>query len=171
MNQNDCKLNVDGVDCPIPNHGPAFASHKFNGKSAFRYELGTDIEKGELAWLHGPFPAGYWPDVKIFRHALMQMLDENERVEADDGYIGEAPGKVKCPMSFANPVENLKMQQIVRNRHETVNGRMKNWEILRVMYRHDLSTHGTVFRAIAVITQLAICNGEPLFPVDYKDPK
>jgi len=170
-NQNDCKLNVDGVDCPIPNHGPAFASHKFNGKSAFRYELGTDIEKGELAWLHGPFPAGYWPDVKIFRHALMQMLDENERVEADDGYIGEAPGKVKCPMSFANPVENLKMQQIVRNRHETVNGRMKNWEILRVMYRHDLSTHGTVFRAIAVITQLAIRNGEPLFPVDYKDPK
>ena len=39
------------------------------------------------------------------------------------------------------------------------------------MYRHDIMTHGTIFRAIAVMTQLAIKNGEPLFDVEYKDPK
>ena len=48
---------------------------------------------------------------------------------------------------------------------------MKQWDILSVPYRHEVGTHGTVFRAIAVITQLALRNGEPLFPVDYKDPK
>lgn len=169
--QNDCSLCIDGVDCRIPNKGPLFGSHKFKGKSALRYELGTDIEKGELAWLNGPYPAGKWADITIFRHVLMHQLDENERVEADDGYIGEAPRKVKCPASFVNPIENEAMQARVRNRHETVNGRMKQWEILNVPFRGDIAMHGTVFRAIAVITQLAIRNGEPLFSVDYKDPK
>lgn len=102
----------------------------------------------------------------------MHQLDPNERVEADDGYIHEAPGKVKCPASFVNPPENEEMQQRVRNRQETVNKRMKQWEILKVSYRHDLSTHGDVFRAILVITQVAIHNGEPLFScADYADPK
>jgi hypothetical protein len=27
------------------------------------------------------------------------MLEEGERVEADDGYVGEAPRHVKCPKS------------------------------------------------------------------------
>lgn len=167
---NDCLLSVDGTDFRIPNHGPQFASHKYKGKSALRYEVALDILKGELAWHHGPFPAGAWPDISIFRHALKYHIDENERVEADDGYIGEAPEKVKCPASFVNPAENEEMQQRVRNRQETVNKRFKQWGILNSVYRHDISTHGDVFRAISVITQVAIKNGEPLFDVEYKDP-
>ena len=58
-------------------------------------------------------PAGAWADITIFRHALKHHPDKNERVEADDGYIGEAPGKVKYPASFVNPVENLGMQSRV----------------------------------------------------------
>ena len=61
------------------------------------------------------------------------------------------------------------MQSRVRSRQETVNKRFKQWEILVQVYRHDITMHGYVFRAIAVITQLAIENGEPLFPVDYND--
>lgn len=168
---NDCLLSVDGVDCRVPNHGPKFASHKYKGKSGLRYEIGIDILKGEISWLNGPYPAGEWPDINIFRHALMHQLDPNERVEADDGYVYEAPKKVKCPANFSNPPENEAMQQRVRNRQETVNKRMKQWDILDVQYRHDLSTHGMVFRAIAVITQVAIKNGEPLFSVEeYEDP-
>ena len=168
--QNDCNVCVDGVDCRIPQRGPAFASHKFSKKSALRYELGTDIQEGDIVWLNGGFPAGRWTDLNIFRFSLKHHLDEGERVEADDGYLGEAPGKVKCPRSFVNPPENEEMQRLCRSRHETVNGRMKAWKILAEPYRHDISTHGEVFRAIAVITQLAIKNGEPLFHVEYKDP-
>ncbi len=36
-------------------------------------------------------------------------------------------------------------------------------------YRHDLVDHRDVFGAIVVLTQLAIQNGEPLFPVEYND--
>ena len=31
----------------------------------------------------GPFPCGDWPDIVCFRYALKQMLDDEERVEAD----------------------------------------------------------------------------------------
>ncbi len=60
------------------------------------------------------------------------------------------------------------MQNRVRSRHESLNGRFKNWEILKVLYRHDLMEHGNVFRAIAVITQLGINAGEKLFEVDIR---
>ena len=62
------------------------------------------------------------------------------------------------------------MQQRVRNRQETVNLRFKQWAILSERYRHDLRDHGYIFRAVVVLTQLSIENGEPLFSVDYKDP-
>lgn len=140
-------------------------------KSALRYEVGLDILRGFIAWIHGPFPAGKWPDISIFCNALKHHLGKNERVEADDGYRGEAPGKVKCPASFANPIENEYMQQRVRSRQETVNKRFKQWAILDQTYRHSTDDHAYVFRAIVVLTQLSLENGEPLFPVSYKDPK
>ena len=65
-----------------------------------------------------------WNDIQIFRNSLISHLKNGERVEADDGYVGEAPEFVKCPASFTNPKETLYMQQRVRNRQETVNKRM-----------------------------------------------
>jgi hypothetical protein len=96
-------------------------------------------------------------------------LDEFERVEADDGYIGEVPQNVKCPGCASNPTENQEMQNWVRSRHESLNGRLENWEILKLMYRHDLMEHGNAFWAITVITQISINAGEKLFEVDYSD--
>ena len=62
------------------------------------------------------------------------------------------------------------MQTRVRNRHETVNKQFKQFGILKQIYRHDISDHGDVFRAIAIIIELAIENGEPLFKCGYCDP-
>ena len=58
---------------------------------------------------------------------------------------------------------------IVRQRHETVNRRLKQWRILKGVFRHDISFHHVVFSAVAVITQVAISKGEPLFQVNYTD--
>ena len=153
------------------NLGSKFSSHKFNKKSGLRYEVAVDILRGFIVWIRGPFPAGAWPDISIFRHALKDHLDTHERVEADDGYRDESPGKVTYPASFTNPTENEAMQQRVRNRQETVNKRFKQWEILAMQYRHDICDHAHVFRAIVVLTQLSLENGEPLFPVKYRDPR
>ena len=170
---NDCLMSVDGTDFRITQKGiakkgNAFGSHKYAGKSALRYELGVDILAGKLIWIQGPYPAGKWPDIKIFTSVLAHFLEPGERVEADDGYRGHAD-KVKCPKNDANPAENLKMQGRVRARHETLNGRLKNWGILSQVYRHDIRRHGEVFRACATITQLTIDDGEPLFEVAYGD--
>ncbi len=90
-------------------------------------------------------------------------------MEADNGYIGEAPQKVKCPGCALNPTENQAMQNRVRSRHKSLNRRLKNWAILTSLYRHDLMEHGHIFWAIAVITQISINVGEKLFKVDYSD--
>ncbi len=89
-------------------------------------------------------------------------------MEADDGYRGHVD-KIKCPKNDANPAVNLAMQGRARARHETLNGWLKNWGILKQVFCHHISLHGDVFRACAVLTQLAIVNGEPLFGVDYED--
>jgi hypothetical protein len=82
--------------------GNAFGSHKYAGKSTLRYELGVDILAGKLVWIQGPYPAGKWPDIKIFNSVLANLFEPSERVESDDGYRGHAD-KVKCPKNAANP--------------------------------------------------------------------
>ena len=129
-----------------------------------------DIIDGNLVWLEGPFPAGEFSDITIFRHTLIHHLDPFERVVADDGYVGEAPGKVKCPCTGIDSPEERAMMSRVRSRHETLNGRFKCWEILNTPFRHNIVTqHGTVFRAIAVIIQVSIDEGAKLFSVEYDD--
>jgi hypothetical protein len=85
---NDCLITVDGTDFQIPQKGlpkkgNAFASHKFAGKSALRYELGVSILGGDLVWIQGPYPARKYTDNKIFNKVLRHYLEPGERVEAD----------------------------------------------------------------------------------------
>jgi hypothetical protein len=171
---NDCLMSIDGTDFRILQKGAMargnkFASHKYGGKSALRYKLGLDILRGNLVWIEGPYAAGKYPDITIFRNCLKNFLDPNERVVADKGYVGEAPEFVKCPNSTTLRADHREMIRRVSARHETINARLKYWGILAQVYRHDIENHGYVFRAVAVITQLAVENGEPLFDVNYND--
>ncbi len=159
-------MSIDGTDFRIQEKGRKFYSFKFK-KSALRYEVALCILTGDICWISGPYAPGIWNDLDIFRSSLATFLEPFERVEADDGYVGEAPFKVKCPKSLAIPKEQLAMMNRVRSRQETVNCRFKQWRILHDVYRGDLSMHRDVFASIAVIAQLAINNGEKLFQVDY----
>ena len=92
---NDCLMSIDGTDFRILQKGAMArgnksASHKYGGKSALRDELGLDILRGNLVWIEGPYAAGKYPDITIFRNCLKNFLDPNERVVADKGYVGEA---------------------------------------------------------------------------------
>jgi hypothetical protein len=61
------------------------------------------------------------------------------------------------------------MQARVRAHHKMLNRRLKNWGIICQVFRHNIMMHGDVFRACAVVTQLCIENGGPLFEVEYED--
>lgn len=168
-------MSVDGTDCMIAYQQAApeaFYTYKHNC-SGLRYEIGVCIRTGDIVWVMGPFPCGDWPDIEIFRYALKQLLEENERVEADDGYVGEDPSNIKVPGSIVHQHGNkqLYVRGRVRRRHETVNKRIKQFKCLDTVFRHNLDFHGDCFRACAVLTQLQFEIGHPMFSTDeYKDP-
>jgi hypothetical protein len=157
---NICLISVDGTDFRIFNILPFWTgwySHKFKGPG-LRYEVALNIMTGDIVWINGPFPCGRYPDITIFRSALKDELEPGEMAEADLGYRGE-PGKIRLPI----PGDDV--QQRVRSRHETVNRRFKQFSCLGRVFRHNLGKHGSVFGAVAVITQLGIEDGDKLFDV------
>ena len=103
----------------------------------------------------------------VFRNALIYQLGPGERVEADSGYHGE-PTKIKTPDDY-DTLEEKRAKDLARARHETVNRRFKQFKCLKEVFRHGLTKHGDVFRAVAVITQLTIEAGSRLFSVEYQD--
>jgi hypothetical protein len=88
---------------------------------------------------------------------------------ADSGYRGEFRS-IKTPdkVHFRSGLEFYDAA-VARARHETVNARFKNNQVLVKRFRHSLAFHSACFRAVAVVSQLIIENGEPLFDVQYSD--
>ena len=152
---NDCTLQADATDCKTTNQGvclQAFFSFKFKS-SGLCYELGLNICTGDVSWLLcGPFVPGDWNDVKFFCSTLKLCLEENERVEADDGYIGEDPCVTKCPggVSFMEGKDWHMKQSEVRNQGETVNHWLKMFRVLQETFQHDIKMCTMCFQACAV---------------------
>jgi DDE superfamily endonuclease len=167
-------VSVDGTDFRIKEPHPfsrANYSYKFNGPG-IRYEVAVCIRTGDIVWVNGLFQPGLWPDIKIFRLDLAQQLLPGERVEADKGYLGEYPGRVKTHVPNQGPTERG-MHAAVAARHETCNERFKRLEMLNAMFRVTgeslMDKHCIVLHAAAVLIQLEFENGSPLYSVDYVD--
>ena len=50
------------------------------------------------------------------------------------------------------------------------NQQLKHFEILKQIFRNELWHHGDAMRAVAVITQITINQGERLLACGYRDP-
>ena len=61
------------------------------------------------------------------------------------------------------------MQGRMRACHEKINGRLKTRRILSQVFRHRITKHDDVFPVCAVVTQLTVEYGEPLFEIEYDD--
>jgi hypothetical protein len=163
-----CKITIDGTDFKIQEPQPfdrKWYSHKFKGPG-LRYEVGLCIQTGWIVWLNGPYPCGSHPDLKIARLGVFRLLAIGEMVLADGGY---RDGGVFAETPTGHNNNDQKMKKLARARHETVNKRLKQFNILANVYRCSLDDHGYIFRAITIITQIAIQTEEPLFSMHYKD--
>lgn len=109
-------------------------------------------------WAHGGFPCGEYPDLKMARETFALALNDGERSMADKGYRDER--YFLLPNS-----RNNKKHKVIMSRHETVNKRIRQFQSLKQIYRHDRQKHPMVFHAVLNLTQLLIENGEPLFTV------
>ena len=144
-------------------------SYKFKGPG-LRYEVAVTVRSSDIVWIAGPYLPGLFNDIMIFRDGLRNYLDDGERVEADDGYMGDCPYYCKCPGSIATRSNQKKMKARLRMRHETVNERFKNFSCLESRFRHSIAKHSACFRAVVVLTQLAMSGGEALFDMrEYND--
>ena len=168
----NCYLTVDCTDCPVfeplPFH-PEMYSHKFNGPG-IKYEVAICIRTGHIVWINGPFAAST-SDPTIFENGLSNELEENEVVEADGVYRG--PDKAMLPQQGIDSAER-KQKSVARGRHEVVNGRLKQFNVLTTHFRHMkpnrnamFERHGFCFTAIAVITRLKFEHGGQTFDVAY----
>eukprot|EP00536_Pseudo-nitzschia_multiseries_P000321 jgi/Psemu1/707/gm1.707_g len=124
---------------------------------------GTDCPAYE-PW---PFSRQIANDATIFKEGLSTLLHDDEGVEVDWGYKGD--DKMKLP-DMGMTSKQRKMKANARAQHETVNGRLKIFNVLTTHFRHMkpnrqgmMQKHGMCFNAVAVITQLKFASGETTF--------
>ena len=160
-----CYVTVDGTDFRIAEPLPfskKWYSHKFK-QAGVQYEVAVCIQIGEIVWTNGPFAAGKWPNLKIFKSKLLGMLAPGEMVETDNGYPNPA---CRMPPQVISK-QDSRARALARARHECINKKFKQWGCMKHPFRHALWKHKYCFDAIVVITQLAIRNGELPFHVNY----
>ena len=93
-----------------------------------KYEVGVCIQTGWIVWINGPYPCGAWNDLRVAREALIFELDENEYYLADSGYCDGNQYSV-TPTGRYDFSDCQKTA--ARARHETINSRLKNFDILK----------------------------------------
>ena len=161
-----CLVTVDGTDfwiCEPKPFAKDFYSHKL-ANAGLRYEVGVCIQTGLIVWINGPFVAGKYNDITIFRSKMIYELLDWEMVEADQGYVGQ-PNKI-C-VKYELGVSENQFEAKARARGEMINGRFKNFCILMDRYRHKISMHSYVFCAVAVLMQISLTTVSPTFKVNY----
>jgi hypothetical protein len=170
-------LSVDGVDfrCwekkhPRYNQDPKMCSVKFK-KAAFKYEITLDVYKAKIRNLNGGHIGGTH-DLTMFRDPETGELKEyllatGKMVIADRGYVTaevDEIGMFAIP-STTDSQELGHFKSRARCRHETLNGRLKNFKCLQDTFRHSMVKHKTCFEAVCVIVQYQMDNGSPIFSV------
>lgn len=80
-------------------------------------------------------------------------MPKKKKTLADRGY--------RMKRFFKQPSNELEKRVLAR--HETLNGRIKEFAILRNRFRNNLKKHPKVFHAVVNVIQVSISNGEQLF--------
>lgn len=162
--------SVDGIHCrtnevmhPTLAKDKQLYSHKFN-QAGFAYELAISLSDNSLVWMNGPFVASKH-DVSIFRDdgGLKEKTPKGKKGIADQGYRGEK--EILCTPNSRDTPALREYKTRARARHETFNGRLKNFASLDNQFRHGMAKHKICFEAICVIVQYQLENGAPLFDI------
>jgi len=167
-------MSVDGVHFHTqePSHPtlPKDTSYfSFKHKCAgFNYEVGVALHESRCVWLRGPYKAGAYNDIKIFKEkGLKKKLQKyKKKVIADHGYKGYP--KLISTANSRDTEEVRKFKVRARQRHEKFNGMTKEFLCLSNKFRHQKDMEGKLqacYEAVVVITQYKMELGTPLFDI------
>ena len=156
----NCTVSADSLACRIREWRPFSPRwYSYKHKSAgVRYETCFSIERCSLAWVHGPFECGAFPDLKRFQLFINKNFEEGVRVIRDGSY---SDVRRELPPDESN--EQYKLYAIIRARHKTLNARLKNVFVLSDCFQHKPCLHAYSFQAVANITRLMLQGTNPLF--------
>lgn len=166
-------ISVDGTHFqineprnPTYKKHPQNYSHKFN-TAGINHEIG--IHLFEQRCVH----AKVWDyaskqDKTIFKIELQQKIPAGKRVICDNGYEGVPSMESAYNQFDTEAVKAFKKR--AKARHESFNGRLKNFACMDTRFRHGIAKHQLCFDAVVVLTQYSIEDvnpesGEPLFDI------
>jgi DDE superfamily endonuclease len=161
-------ISVDGTHCrinePRGEISTQWYSHKFH-KAAVNYEVAIDLWKSKVVWINGPFPAATH-DLTIYQkeEGLRSKVPVLKKVIADNGYQCQDDNNLSTPNKFDSE-EVKEFNKRARARHETLNKRLKDFNVLKDSFGHELDKHKFVFEAVCVLVQYDMNNGLPLFDI------
>jgi len=162
-------MSIDGTCFTILQPSP-FSDKWYDEKSngpGIKYEVGVSLYSSSICWIKGPFPSGRFNDETVFVLFLSAKLLPGEKCIADNGY--SACHQCTTPEPGQSMNVKLKMSKMskIRSRQEHVNKRLKQFGVLRRVYRHDRQLHKHCMYAVSVVTQLSIMFDEPLDAAFY----
>ena len=106
--------------------------------------MAVSLEHPQIVWVNGPWPCGAFSDVRVFRSGLKSTLDVDEFVVADGGYIDE-----RCISPPGSSHADHKTLAETRARHEIVNKRLKQFNVLTHRFKHTPSLHVHFFTQLS----------------------
>ena len=122
------------------------------------------IQTGDIVWINGPFRAGKWPDIKIFRRNLREKLAPGELAVADRGYRDNRCRHSDVVISRGD----ARAKSRTMRRHEGVNADIKSFGCMYQQWRHLLNKHQFAFCSFAFLVQLNYrLEGGPKWDVKY----
>jgi hypothetical protein len=164
-------VSADATDCrdkerkhPTLARDTGTCSKKFK-HAALKYEIGLSVKTGDCVWINGPYRGGLHDQTVMREGGLLNKLKPGKLCIVDRGYINF---KHRDKLSWPNPYDSKQVNNFksrARLRHETFNGRIKFFNILKETFEHAQDLHKCVFEAVCVIVQYQMENGSPLFSV------
>jgi hypothetical protein len=125
------------------------------------------LRESKVVWINGPYKAGTYNDIKIFRECGLKAKLEatGKKAIADDGYQGY-PNLISRYNSFDSE-EVREFKSRARMRHEKFNGMCKVFKCLESRFRHQPFEESLqlCFEAVAVIVAYKMEMGESLFDI------
>jgi len=159
--QTQISLVIDATECPIQRPSADIQRIFYSGKKkkhTIKYEIGVDVLHGFICWIAGAVP-GSVHDITLSRTIGIvhynHLLQPEERILADKGYIGESI--FLTPIKGAlNDMEHG-WNSFINSHREIVEhtfARLKNFGCLSQKWRHDIDLHSIVFQLVCQIVNV-----------------
>lgn len=133
------------------------------GKAGVTYEVALPLFENTVMWFNGPFQPNDGGDAAIFKEGgLQEKIPTGKKVIADKIYKGF--DKVALHNSLDTEIVR-EFKARARSRQESINARLKSFEILHNRFRHGVKNHQPYARAVMVLCVFALENGSPLYNI------